>query len=379
MTTTSPAYRAAPDRRRHGDRRGAHPRPTRSSRRCCAGPRIGALTVAHRSIAPAPARRCSRPPINPRGLTLLGFELGRIYLLVWAIYGLLVGVAGVLLGCLSRRLLGQCRDPDGQRLLDRRARRARQRARARCLAAYCIGYLETITAYLVSPCAAQHPGPDPARRRGVGETSRLSGAAMMGRDARRPPAFGQATDMKSLLPLPAALGQHRSPGPWLPRGTAWSATSYEIGVLIPAFYFAVFAMSLGPPVRLCGRSELRPDVPGRARGLWGRDPQCAQFGFGVPLSAWLSGPLLAVVGGVLLALPALRLSGPYFGLITLVAVLLLQQMVTVFADLDRRRDRSLAARTSSRSTTTPTIISRSVFSPSERRRDVRPVALARPG
>ena len=43
------------------------------------------------------------------------------------------------------------------------------------------------------------------------------------------------------------------------------------------------------------------------------------------------GTALAVVGGVVLALPALRLSGPYFGLITLVAVLLLQQMVTVFA------------------------------------------------
>ncbi len=51
------------------------------------------------------------------------------------------------------------------------------------------------------------------------------------------------------------------------------------------------------------------------------------------------GAALAVVGGVLLALPALRLSGPYFGLITLVAVLLLQQMVTVFAALDGRRDR----------------------------------------
>jgi branched-chain amino acid transport system permease protein len=36
--------------------------------------------------------------INPRGLTLLGYELSRIYLLVWAIYGVLAGIAGVLLG-----------------------------------------------------------------------------------------------------------------------------------------------------------------------------------------------------------------------------------------------------------------------------------------
>src|ERR1035437_234353 len=36
--------------------------------------------------------------INPRGLTLLGFELSNIYLLVWMIYGVLAGIAGVLLG-----------------------------------------------------------------------------------------------------------------------------------------------------------------------------------------------------------------------------------------------------------------------------------------
>lgn len=34
---------------------------------------------------------------NPRGLTLLGFELSRIYLIVWTIYGVLTGLAGVLL------------------------------------------------------------------------------------------------------------------------------------------------------------------------------------------------------------------------------------------------------------------------------------------
>jgi len=38
-----------------------------------------------------------------------------------------------------------------------------------------------------------------------------------------------------------------------------------------------------------------------------------------------------VAGGILLALPALRLTGPYFGLTTLVAVLILQNLVVVFA------------------------------------------------
>src|SRR5664279_4494522 len=36
--------------------------------------------------------------MNPRGVTLLGIELSSIYLLVWAVYGLLAGIAGVLLG-----------------------------------------------------------------------------------------------------------------------------------------------------------------------------------------------------------------------------------------------------------------------------------------
>ena len=36
--------------------------------------------------------------MNPRGVTLLGLELTNIYVVVWAIYGVLAGIAGVLLG-----------------------------------------------------------------------------------------------------------------------------------------------------------------------------------------------------------------------------------------------------------------------------------------
>src|ERR1700751_91349 len=36
--------------------------------------------------------------MNPRGGTLRGLELGSIYVVVWAIYGILAGIAGVLLG-----------------------------------------------------------------------------------------------------------------------------------------------------------------------------------------------------------------------------------------------------------------------------------------
>src|SRR5579883_2637784 len=36
--------------------------------------------------------------MNPRGVTLLGFDLSRIYITIWGIYGVLAGIAGVLLG-----------------------------------------------------------------------------------------------------------------------------------------------------------------------------------------------------------------------------------------------------------------------------------------
>jgi len=46
-----------------------------------------------------------------------------------------------------------------------------------------------------------------------------------------------------------------------------------------------------------------------------------------------AGALAAVAGGVVLALPALRVRGPYFGLTTLVAVLMLQNFIVVDASL----------------------------------------------
>jgi branched-chain amino acid transport system permease protein len=88
--------------------------------------------------------------MNPRGVTLLGVELSHVYVAVWAIYGLLVGVAGVLLGmflgvssysvgpltasAFSIVVLGGLGSVSGA-----------------LIAAYVVGYLETLTAYLISP------------------------------------------------------------------------------------------------------------------------------------------------------------------------------------------------------------------------------------
>jgi len=88
--------------------------------------------------------------MNPRGVTLLGIELAWIYIAVWAIYGVLAGLAGVLLGmflgvssysvgpltgsAFSIVVLGGLGSVSGS-----------------LIAAYLVGYIETLTAYLISP------------------------------------------------------------------------------------------------------------------------------------------------------------------------------------------------------------------------------------
>ena len=88
--------------------------------------------------------------MNPRGVTLLGLELTSIYVVVWAIYGVLAGIAGVLLGmflgvssysvgpltasAFSIVVLGGLGSVSGS-----------------LIAAFVVGYLETFTAYMISP------------------------------------------------------------------------------------------------------------------------------------------------------------------------------------------------------------------------------------
>ncbi|MBN9005118.1 MAG: branched-chain amino acid ABC transporter permease [Rhizobiales bacterium] len=88
--------------------------------------------------------------MNPRGVTLLGHELNNVYIVVWAIYGVLAGLAGVLLGmflgvssysvgpltasAFSIVVLGGLGSVSGS-----------------LIAAIVVGYLETLTAYLINP------------------------------------------------------------------------------------------------------------------------------------------------------------------------------------------------------------------------------------
>jgi branched-chain amino acid transport system permease protein len=88
--------------------------------------------------------------INPRGLTLLGFELSRIYLLVWTIYGLLAGIAGVLLAS----FLGISSANAGQLTASAFSivvLGGLGSVTGSLVGAYVVGYLETITAYLIAP------------------------------------------------------------------------------------------------------------------------------------------------------------------------------------------------------------------------------------
>jgi branched-chain amino acid transport system permease protein len=88
--------------------------------------------------------------INPRGLVLLGFELDRIYLLVWTLYGVLAGIAGVLLAS----FLGVGTNNVGQLTASAFSIvivGGLGSVSGSLIAAYVVGYLETFTAYMVAP------------------------------------------------------------------------------------------------------------------------------------------------------------------------------------------------------------------------------------
>jgi len=88
--------------------------------------------------------------INPRGVTLLGFELSHVYILVWTIYGILAGIAGVLLAM----FLGVSSDGVGPLTASAFSivvLGGLGSVSGSLIAAYVVGYMETVTAYMISP------------------------------------------------------------------------------------------------------------------------------------------------------------------------------------------------------------------------------------
>ena len=106
--------------------------------------------------------------------------------------------------------------------------------------------------------------------------------------------------------------------------------AYYLGIFTIAYYFGVFAMSWDLLFGYAGEVNFGPTfligIGAYAAGIMNNH--------GVPLPLCIiGGAAAAIVGGLFLAIPALRLRGPYFGLVTLVAVLLLLDCIVIFASV----------------------------------------------
>ena len=109
------------------------------------------------------------------------------------------------------------------------------------------------------------------------------------------------------------------------------ASGYILGLLTIAYYFGVFAMAWDLLFGFAGEVNFGPTFL-IGLGAYTAGILNNRYGLAIPWCL-VAGTLAAVVGGLILAVPALKVRGPYFGLITLVAVLMLQSMIVVFADL----------------------------------------------
>ncbi|MBV9859932.1 MAG: branched-chain amino acid ABC transporter permease [Alphaproteobacteria bacterium] len=106
-------------------------------------------------------------------------------------------------------------------------------------------------------------------------------------------------------------------------------SAYLLGILTAAYYFGVFAMAWDLLFGFAGEVNFGPTF---LIGLGAYTAAILDNQWGPPIPVCvLAGAVVAMLGGLLLAVPALRLRGPYFGLVTLVAVLLLQNAIVIFA------------------------------------------------
>lgn len=104
---------------------------------------------------------------------------------------------------------------------------------------------------------------------------------------------------------------------------------YAVGIVTLGLFFAIYAMGWDLLFGYAGEPNFG------ATFLIGVGAYTAALlssnNLAPPLLCVAAGAAMAVVAGVLLALPALRLRGPYFGLVTLVAVLILRQLIILFS------------------------------------------------
>ncbi len=104
---------------------------------------------------------------------------------------------------------------------------------------------------------------------------------------------------------------------------------YVLGLLTLAYYYGVISMAWDLLFGFAGEVNFGPTF---LVGTGAYAAAMLNYYAGWSIAACLAcGGLAAVIGGLILAIPALRLSGPYFGLVTLVAVLILQNIIVLFA------------------------------------------------
>ena len=110
-----------------------------------------------------------------------------------------------------------------------------------------------------------------------------------------------------------------------------AVTGYVLGLLTVAYYFGVFSMAWDLLFGFANEVNFGPSF---LIGIGAYTAGILDSLYQPPIAVCLAaGTLAAVAGGVVLALPALRVRGPYFGLTTLVAVLILQNFIVVAAGL----------------------------------------------
>ncbi|SEE03605.1 amino acid/amide ABC transporter membrane protein 2, HAAT family [Rhizobiales bacterium GAS188] len=106
-------------------------------------------------------------------------------------------------------------------------------------------------------------------------------------------------------------------------------SGYILGLLTIAYYFGVFSMAWDLLFGFANEVNFGPTF---LIGLGAYTAGILDNLYQPPIWICLAaGASAAVIGGVVLALPALRVRGPYFGLTTLVAVLMLQNFIVVAA------------------------------------------------
>ena len=130
----------------------------------------------------------------------------------------------------------------------------------------------------------------------------------------------------------------KSPPVWISFAVLLCAASmplyvsgYVLGLLTIAYYFGVFSMAWDLLFGFANEVNFGPTF---LIGLGAYTAGILDNLYQPPIYLCVAaGVLASVTGGVVLALPALRVRGPYFGLTTLVAVLILQNFVVVAANL----------------------------------------------